>query len=559
MFIPTTKNELSKLGWNELDVILITGDVYLDSPYFGVSIIGQVLLDAGYKVGIIAQPDINSDADISRLGEPKLFWGVTSGCVDSMVSNYTSSIKKRNKDDLTPGGENNRRPNRAVIAYTNLIRKYFKNTVPIVLGGIEASLRRIAHYDAWEDKIRRSILFDSKADYLLYGMAEKSILETAEALKNNKKPLSVRGLCYISKENPVSFIELPSYEESALNKDIFEKMFLIFYENSDPFSAKGLIQKHGDRFLIHNPPVLPLSQQELDKVYSLSYERDVHPYYKAQGEIKALETIKFSITTHRGCFGECAFCAISMHQGHSVISRSVESILLEAESFTADKNFNGIIYDLGGPTANMYGMGCDKNSRTGKCFTKSCLLDNCENLNISHEKELEILKKVSEIKGVRKIFITSGVRYDLILNDKKFGEKYLEELIKHHVSGQLKIAPEHSETSVLELMRKPPIDGLKDFIKIFNDINKKCGSSKFLTYYFIAAHPGSDVKEMMNLKKFIKSELQITTEQVQIFTPTPSTLSTLLYWTEKNYKTGEKIFVEKKLGGKIRQKSIIIK
>ena len=461
MFLPATKEELNKLKWDSLDIILITGDAYIDSPYFGVSIIGKVLLNAGYKVGIISQPDVNSDSDITRLGEPKLFWGVTSGCVDSMISNYTPAFKKRNNDDLTPGSVNNKRPNRAVIAYCNLIRKYFKKTSPIIIGGIEASLRRIAHYDYQENKIRRSILFDSKADYLIYGMAEKSLLETAKCLNNKVSPENVKGLCYISNEIKNDYIEIPSYEDTAVNKDSFEKMFKNFYSNNEPFSGKGLIQKHGGRYLIHNPPSLPVTSQELDDIYELGYERDAHPFCRAKGKIRALETIKYSITGHRGCFGECSFCAISIHQGNSIVSRSEKSIINEVKNFIKDKNFKGIIYDIGGPTANMYGMGCGIKNSNGKCNTKKCLLDNCTSLLISHERQIDLLDKILSVKGVKKVFISSGIRYDLILKNKEFGEKYLEKLVKYHISGQLKIAPEHSEEQILNLMGKPPISELK--------------------------------------------------------------------------------------------------
>ena len=334
-------------------------------------------------------------------------------------------------------------------------------------------------------------------------------------------------------------------------------MFKIFYSNNEPFSGKGLIQKHGDRYLIHNPPSLPVTSKELDDIYELGYERDAHPFCRAKGKIRALETIKYSITGHRGCFGECSFCAISIHQGNSIVSRSEKSIINEVKNFIKDKNFKGIIYDIGGPTANMYGMGCGIKNSNGKCNTKKCLLDNCTSLLISHERQIDLLDKILSVKGVKKVFISSGIRYDLILKDKEFGGKYLEKLVKYHISGQLKIAPEHSEEQILNLMGKPPISELKEFIKKFNNLNKKFDKKNFLTYYFIAAHPGCSTNDMLKLKNFINKELKISPEQVQIFTPTPSTYSTLMYYTEKDNKKNKKIFVEKKIGEKIRQKNII--
>ncbi|HSM24404.1 MAG TPA: YgiQ family radical SAM protein, partial [Anaerolineaceae bacterium] len=372
MFIPTTKAECVKLGWEQLDIILVSGDSYIDSPYMGIAVIGHVLLDAGYRVGIIAQPDITSDSDISRLGEPALFWGVTAGAIDSMVANYTASLKKRRTDDYTPGGINNRRPDRTTIVYTNLIRRNFKNTKPIILGGMEASLRRIAHYDYWSDKIRRSILFDTKADYLLYGMSDYSILDFSTALKNNQDPTNVRGLCYISKSKPANYVEINSFDEVSKDKLAYLESFDIFYKNNDPQTAKGFIQAHGDRYLVQNPPAFPLQQEELDRIYALPFERAQHPYYEKQGKVKALETIRFSISTHRGCYGECNFCAIAVHEGRTIQSRSKKSILEEVEVISNLPGFKGNIQDLGGPTANMYGFECTKKLKHGVCLDKRC-------------------------------------------------------------------------------------------------------------------------------------------------------------------------------------------
>ena len=558
MFLPTTKEELSKLGWKKLDVIIVSGDTYIDSSYSGAAVIGKVLLNAGYKVGIIAQPDFKSDKDIKRLGEPELFWGVTSGCVDSMVANFTASMKRRRQDDFTPGGVNNRRPDRAVIVYSNLIRQYFRNTKPIVIGGIEASLRRIAHYDYWADRIRRSILFDAKADILVYGMGEKAILEIAARLRTNQPPEDIRGISYISKLPKEEYIHLPSFDQVAEDKKKFTEMFHTFYRNNDPVTAKGLCQQYGDRYLIQNPPARNLSQDEIDKIYNLEYERNVHPYYKKEGEVRAMDTIRFSITTHRGCYGECNFCAISVHQGTAITSRSEKSIIREAKNIVHDPDFKGYIQDVGGPTANMYSTNCDKLLIHGKCVKKDCIFPTtCKNLDNNHRPQIELLKKLRRIEGVKKVFIASGIRYDMIIDDKEFGDEYLHELIEHHVSGQLKIAPEHTEERVLGLMRKPGTRYLKEFKKRFDRINAKQKKNQFLTYYLIAAHPGCTLEDEVKMKQYVSSELHIHPEQVQIFTPTPSTYSTLMYYTETNPWTGEKMFVEKSIGGKEKQKKFI--
>lgn len=558
MFLPTTKEELNKLGWKKLDVIIISGDTYIDSSYSGAAVIGKILLNAGYKVGIIAQPDIHSKKDITRLGEPELFWGVTSGCVDSMVANFTASKKRRRQDDFTPGGINNRRPDRAVIVYSNLIRQHFKETKPIVIGGIEASLRRIAHYDYWDDKIRRSILFDAKADILVYGMGDKATLEIAQQLRDGKPFNDIRGICYISKSTKEGYINLPTFHQVVEDKKNFIEMFHTFYRNNDSVSAKGLCQQHGDRYLIQNPPAHYLSQDELDKIYNLDYERDVHPYYLKDGKVRAMDTIQFSITTHRGCYGECNFCAISVHQGTAITSRSEQSIIDEAKQIVHDPDFKGYIQDVGGPTANMYNTGCDKMQSYGKCLKKDCIFPTtCNKLDINHKPQIELLRKLRNISGVKKVFVASGIRYDMVIDDKASGEDYLNELIEHHVSGQLKIAPEHTEDKVLGLMRKPEIHYLSEFIKRLDRINCMKKKNQYLTYYLIAAHPGCDLKDELKMKQYVSKELKINPEQVQIFTPTPSIYSTLMYYTEMNPWTGEKLFVEKNLGRKERHKRIL--
>ena len=514
----------------------------------------------GFKVGVIAQPDINSDVDIKRLGEPKLYWAVSAGCVDSMVANYTATKKKRRSDDFTPGGENTKRPDRASIAYTNLIKRHFKNSeVPIVLGGIEASLRRITHYDYWSNNLRRPLIFDAKADILSYGMGEKSMLELARAIRDKKDWRDIRGLSYISKEAKEGYLELPSYENCVKDKKEFIKAFETFYHNCDSILAKGLYQKCGDRYLIQNPPSENFSSRELDAIYSMDFERDVHPYYKKMGEVRALDTIKTSVTTHRGCYGECNFCAIAIHQGRTVISRTEDSIVDEVKEITKMRKFKGNIADVGGPTANMYQVECKKKLKFGACQDRRCLYpQKCPALKIDHSKQIDLLKRLKGIDKIKKIFIASGIRYDMILDDKKCGQMYMEEIIKDHVSGQMKIAPEHTEDKVLSLMGKQGKAPLKEFKEKFYQINKKLGKKQFLTYYLIAAHPGCNEKDMLDLKRFASAELRINPEQVQIFTPTPSTYSTLMYYTEMDPFTGKKLFVEKDNGKKQKQKDILI-
>ncbi|HER23575.1 MAG TPA: YgiQ family radical SAM protein [Candidatus Atribacteria bacterium] len=558
MFLPTTREEMRKLSWDRLDVVIVTGDTYIDSPYIGAAVIGKVLQAAGYKVGIISQPDTENEKDITRLGEPALFWGVTAGSIDSMVANYTALKKRRRKDDFTPGGKNNKRPDRASIVYTNLIRKYFKNTVPIVLGGIEASLRRIAHYDYWDDRIRRAILFDAKADILVYGMGEKSILKLAGNLKTGNDWKNIRGICYISTHPREEFIILPSYQEVKENKKKFVSMFNDFYLNNDPLITKGLCQQQDSRYLIQNPPSYPLNRKELDEIYDLPYEREVHPYYRKEGEVEALKTIKFSISSHRGCYGECNFCSITVHQGRIIQDRSEKSILKEVKLLTELGDFKGYILDVGGPTANMYGIECSKKIKSGSCTDKRCLYPQiCSSLKINHKKQMEILKKIRQIEEVKKVFVASGIRYDMLLGDQKYGEKYLRELVKYHISGQLKIAPEHTEINVLEKMGKPNQGYLKKFRDKFLQINKEQKKTQFLTYYLIVAHPGCREGDMVRLKEYTSKELKLTPEQVQIFTPTPSTYSTLMYYTERDPFTGKVIYVEKDLKKKERQKKIL--
>ncbi len=558
MFLPTTQQEVTALGWSKLDVILITGDTYIDSPYSGIAMIGKVLLNAGFKVAVIAQPDTQSDADIRRLGEPALFWGVSSGTVDSMVANYTATLRKRHSDDFTPGGINNRRPDRAVLVYANLIRRYFKNTAPIVLGGIEASLRRITHYDYWTDKLRAPILFDAKADYLLYGMGERSVVELAQALAQGSDPREIRGLSYLAHDLPEDALPLPSFEECQADKEAFTRMFRLFYDNNDAITAKRLAQAKADRYYIQNPPQMPLSQEEMDRVYALQFERHQHPYYEAQGPVKALETIQFSIPTHRGCYGECNFCAIAVHEGRTVSSRSETSILDEASQLTRFPGFKGIIQDLGGPTANMYAIECVKKQKLGACADKRCLFpDICPVLKIDHNRQTQLLKKVRQIPGIKRVFVGSGVRYDMVLADKQHGFNYLQEVVQHHTSGQMKIAPEHADAKVLALMGKPAVKSLLQFKEAFDKLSKEAGKNQFLTYYFIAAYPGCSEREMKKLHDYTSQALHLNPEQVQVFTPTPSTYASVMYYTEQDPFTGQPIFVEKNLSQKQKQKDLV--
>jgi uncharacterized radical SAM protein YgiQ len=568
VFLPATIDEIKKLKWSKPDIILVSGDAYIDSPFMGVSIIGNYLSAKGFKTAIIPQPDING-ADIAALGEPRLFWGVSAGAMDSFVSNWTALNKFRNEDDLTPGGINNRRPNRASIVYSNLIRRFFKNTKPIVLGGLEASLRRISHYDFQDNSIRRSLLFDAKADILIYGMGEKAVLELAQALNEGRNWQDIKGLCFISKEKKEKALEINSFEECLQNKDVFFNSFKLFYENAVSANPQILLQKHSERYLIQNPPQPPLTQKELDAVYDLDFNRQVHPHCAALGAVKAQETVKFSITSHRGCFGECNFCSIAVHQGKQTISRSRSSIIKEAKKIAALKDFKGCISDIGGPSANMFGCACSQNKNAGSCRDKRCLFpDICKNLVFGHKEQIELFSEVSKIDRVKKVFVSSGIRHDLIIADKECGAMWLDKVLQNHTSGQLKIAPEHINGDVLSFMGKPKAADLFDFLKLFEEMNKKTAArgiplkaerpsfKRFLTYYFIAAHPGCSGKEMGELKLWTDRNLKFTPQQVQIFTPLPSTWSAAMYFAEKDLQ-GNKIFVEKDRNEKQKQKRLI--
>lgn len=559
-FLPTTRADMDARGWDYCDIILVSGDAYIDSPFIGVAMVGRMLERLGYKVGMIGQPDINSAEDISRLGEPRLYWGVSGGSVDSMVSNYTATKKFRNTDDYTPGGKNDKRPDRALSVYCNLIRRHFKDTVPLVLGGIEASLRRVTHYDYWSDKLRKPILFDSKADILIYGMGEIALEQLTKAIDEKRDYTDIRGICYISKEANYEHHQLPSHAECLENKEKYIDLFDLFYDNNDPLAAKGLCQPVDSRYLIQNPPCDYLNEDEMDANSNLPFTRELHPYYAKDGKVKCLETIKFSIMTHHGCWGECNFCAIGVHQGRTIRTRSETNILKEAKDFNQYKDYKGIISDVGGPTANMYGYECDKKLKLGTCDFQRCVdaTHLCKTMKVDHSRNINLLRQVRAVEGVRKAFVASGVRYDLITEDKKHGYEYLKEMVQHHISGQMKVAPEHTQQHVLELMGKPGKQTLVDFKKLYDRLNKEEGKEQFLTYYLIAAHPGCEEKDMHELKRFTTDELQMNPEQAQVFTPTPGTYSAVMYYTEMDPKTRKKIFVEKDTKRKEKQKQIVV-
>lgn len=555
MFLPISRQEVEKLGWDYIDVILISGDAYIDSPFSGIAVVGKYLLKHGFRVAVISQPDIDCDKDITIFGEPRLFWGISAGCVDSMVANYTSSGKPRKQCDFTPNGINNKRPDRASIVYTTLIRRYFKNTKPIVLGGIEASLRRIAHYDFKTDKVRRSILFDAKADYIIYGMGEVPVLELAKALDNNESVENIKGLCFISKDKVSNAVEMPSYEEVCTDKRAFYNMFKIFYNNSEAVSGKRLMQKTGDRYLIQNPPAY-YDDNILDEISDIEYERAVHPQIK--GKVKAIDTIKTSIISHRGCFGGCSFCAIAVHQGRRVVSRSAASIEKEVKSMASKKWFSGTITDIGGPTGNMYMMKCKKMEKLGACTHKHCLYPEvCNGMNTDHAPLLNMLENIRNIKGVKNLFATSGIRADLAVNDKENGKRYISEIAKNYVSGQLKMAPESADLKVLKAMKKPDNSSFLEFCSLYKDYSKKYNKNQYISCYFIAAHPAESEKEAYSTRKFIEKNLDFNPEQVQIFTPTPSTWATCAYYTGLD-EDGNNIYVEKSLSKKEKYKSIIM-
>ena len=559
-FLPINKKDMEERGWEQLDILLITGDAYVDHPSFGVAIMGRLLELHGYKVGIIAQPDWRSAADFKVFGEkpPRLFVGITSGNLDSMVNNYSAAKRKRRKDVYAPGGEGGKRPDRSVIAYTNRVRQVFGDT-PVILGGLEASLRRFAHYDYWQDDVRRSILLDSKADLIVYGMGERQIIEIAENLEND---IPIEYLTYLegtlaktkSIETLKDFVQLPSYQEVSTDNKKFAHAFKLQYQEQDPYRGRPVVQKQGDWYVIQNPPAKPMKTHELDRIYELPYTREYHPVYKKDGGVPALREVKFSVVTHRGCYGSCAFCAIAQHQGKVIQSRSKESVLEEVKKLTEFPDFKGVIHDVGGPTANMYQTGCERGEE-GHCNKRQCLHPGpCSNLNSNHSDYIELLRTIREIPGVNHVFIRSGIRYDLLMEDGE--NEFLQELCEHHVSGQLKIAPEHVSPKVLDIMRKPSADVYKKFRRKYKKMNEKLEKEQYLIPYFISSHPGCNLNEMIQLAEHIR-DLNYYPEQVQDFTPTPMTVATCIYYTGIDPLTGKDVYVPKDEQEKRMQRALL--
>lgn len=558
MFLPTTPEEVRRRGWTGLDVILVTGDTYIDSPYHGAAVVGQVLVKEGFRVGIVSQPRTDTTEDIALLGEPELFWGISAGCVDSMVANYTSSGKRRHQDDFTAGGENTRRPDRASIAYCGLVRRAFKGTAPVVIGGIEASLRRVAHYDWWDNRIRRSLIFDAKADLLVYGMGEWTTVELARRLRAGESIDDLRGTCRIAREKPEDALEIVSFDDVSADRPKYVEMFRQFYKHSDPVSGRKLAQRHGDRWLVQNPPAPNLTTEQIDHFSDIAWELETHPREAVHGPVKAWETVRFSVMTHRGCYGECNFCAIAVHQGLTIQSRSEESVVREVERMRSHPKFKGILADVGGPTANMYGYECGKKIKKGSCEHKRCVCPTtCPAMPVTHEPHLKLLRKLRGMDGIRKVFVASGIRTDLVMDDRKFGDAYIEEIAAHHVSGQLKVAPEHFDDRILGLMGKPGLDTILDFKDRFEKASAKAGKRQFLTYYVIAAHPGCSLEDMREMGDFARDRFGLSPEQVQIFTPTPGTWSTVMYATGIDPFSGNPVFVERDGGRRRAQKEAV--
>lgn len=559
-YLPISKEDMKKRGIDQLDFVYVIGDAYVDHPSFGPAIISRVLEANGYQVGIIAQPDWKNEESIQILGKPKLGFLVSAGNMDTMVNHYTVAKKHRQVDAYSPGGVMGKRPDRATIVYCNLIRKVYKD-IPIVTGGIEASLRRLAHYDYWSDKVKRSILLDSGADIISYGMGEHSIVEIADALASGIAVSDITfipGTVYKAKnlDSVYDAVMLPDYQAILASKEEFARSFYQQYCNTDPFSGKTLVEKYKENeYVIQNPPAKPLTQAEMDRVYSLPYMRDYHPCYIEQGGIPAIEELKFSLVSNRGCFGGCSFCALTFHQGRMIQARSHESIIQEAQHLIWDKDFKGYINDVGGPTANFRHTACEKQKTKGVCMNKQCLFPTpCKNLKIDHTDYLSLLKKLRELPNVKKVFIRSGIRFDYLINDKD--QTFMKELCEHHVSGQLKVAPEHISDKVLKLMGKPTNDVYERFIKAYKKTNEEVGKKQFVVPYLMSSHPGSTLKEAIALAEYLR-DLGYMPEQVQDFYPTPSTISTCMYYTELDPRTMEKVYVPKNPHEKAMQRALI--
>jgi uncharacterized radical SAM protein YgiQ len=559
-FLPVSRKEMKERGWDQVDFVYISGDAYVDHPSFGHAIITRLLESRGYRVGIIAQPDWKTPDSVTVFGEPRLGFLVSAGNMDSMVNHYSVSKKRRKTDAYTPGGVMGKRPDYACVVYGNLIRQTYKKT-PVILGGIEASLRRMAHYDYWSDKLKRSILLDSGADILSYGMGEHSIIEIAEALDAG---IPVEEITYINgtvvkAKNLDSVYDaeiLPSFEELKADRLTYARSFYTQYLNTDAFNGKRLVEPYSDYlYVVQNPPALPLTEIEMDDIYSLPYMRTYHPSYEALGGVPAISEIRFSLISNRGCFGGCSFCALTFHQGRRIQVRSQESIIKEAELIIKDPDFKGYIHDVGGPTADFRHTACEKQLKYGVCANKQCLFPKpCANMNADHSDYITLLRRLRALPGVKKVFIRSGIRFDYVLADKK--NHFLEELCKYHVSGQLKVAPEHICDSVLKLMGKPENQVYEKFAKAYRNMNKKLGKKQYMVPYLMSSHPGSHLKEAIALAEYIR-DLGYMPEQVQDFYPTPGTISTCMYYTGLDPRTMKEVYVPVTLKEKQMQRALI--
>ena len=559
-FLPICKEDMEKRGWAQLDFVYVSGDAYVDHPSFGPAIITRILESYGYKVGIIAQPDWKDKNSVTILGEPRLGFLVSAGNMDSMVNHYSVSKKRRRTDAYTPGGVAGHRPDYAAVVYGNLIRQTYKHT-PIILGGIEASLRRMAHYDYWSNKLKRSILLDSGADIISYGMGERSIIAIAEALDAG---LDVKDITYIDGtvckvkdlDSVYDYIRLPSYEDLKTDKLEYARSFYTQYCNTDPFSGKRLVEPYNDHlYVVQNPPSKPLTMEEMDQVYSYPYMRTWHPSYDAAGGVPAIQEVKFSLISNRGCFGGCSFCALTFHQGRIIQTRSHESLVEEAKMMTQDKEFKGYIHDVGGPTANFRAPSCQKQLTKGVCPNKQCLFPKpCKNLRADHRDYIKLLRELRKIDGVKKVFIRSGIRFDYVLADPD--DTFLRELCEDHVSGQLKVAPEHVSDPVLQKMGKPEYSVYQKFVEKYNQMNKKLRRDQYLVPYLMSSHPGSTLKEAVNLAEHLR-DFGYMPEQVQDFYPTPSTLSTCMYYTGVDPRNMQPVYVPKNPHEKAMQRALI--
>lgn len=560
MFLPIDKEDIKKRGWDQVDFVLVTGDAYVDHPSFGTAIIGRVLESYGYKVAILAQPDWKSADDFKRFGKPRLGFLINSGNVDSMVNHFSVFKHRRKRDVYSPGGQAGKRPDRAVIVYSNRAREAYKD-VPIIIGGLEASLRRLGHYDYWSDKVRRSILLDAKADILIYGMGERASVEIAEALEAgiDVKDISwIKGTCVNRKEIDVQEddVILPDFETIAESKSEYCRSFAMQYRSNDSVLGRRVIEKHSSGYIVQNPPQPPLEREQLDEVYGLPYMRTYHPVYEKDGGVPAIEEVKFSITANRGCFGGCAFCAITYHQGREVRSRSKESIVEEAEKLTKLDGFKGYIHDVGGPTANFRKPSCEKQKKHGMCQHKDCLFPKaCSQLDVDHEEYMDVLEAVRNVKGVKKVFIRSGIRYDYLLADNK-ADMFLNQLCKHHVSGILKVAPEHISNHVLKNMHKPDKNVFDKFSVKYKEMNRKLNKDQYMVPYFISSHPGSRLEDAVELALYMK-KTGFVPDQVQDFYPTPGTLSTCMYYTEMDPFAMKPVYVAKSAEEKKMQRALL--